>query len=180
MMGSDEKTRVCLGTVIGTHGIRGEVRIKTYTERPEDIAAYGRLDDETGRRSFDIVSVRTTKGDIVVARIKGVEDRDAAENLKGITLHLARSSLPEPDNENEWYHADLIDLNVITMEGEPFGKVVAVQNFGAGDLLEIRQMASRQTIFLPFTSELVPEIDLDRGQIIINPPEEISGEEKET
>ncbi|MGI9483859.1 MAG: ribosome maturation factor RimM [Hyphomicrobiales bacterium] len=160
--------RLCLGAIAGAHGVRGEVRIKTFTETPEAISAYGGLQDEAGTREFIISRVRSAKGG-VVASIKGISDRDGAEGLKGTRLYVPRERLPKPD-EDEFYHADLIGMEAKTSDGATSGTVKAIHNFGAGDVLEI---TGEQTIFIPFTRAAVPEIDLDARLIRVIPPEEI-------
>lgn len=172
-----DENRVQLGHISGAHGVRGEVKIRTYTERPEDISAYGPLSDKTGARQFEIVSLRVIKNGFVVARLKDVADRNAAEALHGIALYVPRDRLPEPD-EDEWYYSDLIGLHAVTPDGDEIGMVVAIQDFGAGDLLEIRPSDSRKTQLVPFTSECVPKVDIDGGQVIVRMPEEIVGEEQ--
>src|SRR5918999_5656085 len=126
--------RILLGHVAGAHGVRGEVLINSYTAAPEDIATYGRITDETGTRALAIMAVRVTaKG--VVARIDGVKDRTAAEALKGMGLYVERDQLPET-GPSEYYHADLIGLPAVAPDGTTIGQVVALHNYGAGDLLE--------------------------------------------
>ena len=167
--------RVLLGHIAGAHGIRGEVLIKSYTEDPAAIASYGPLHDETCDRSFVVTKTRVAaKG--VIARIEGIADRTAAEALKGTSLFVDRDRLPEPDDD-EFYHADLIGMAVVTTAGEHIGDVVALQNFGAGDLLEYRLLDSRRTEFLPFTIAFVPEIDGDARRVIVRLPDITDGED---
>jgi 16S rRNA processing protein RimM len=157
-------SRVLLGHIAGAHGIRGEVLIKSYTGAPEDIASYGPLSDEQGRRfALEVIRV-TAKG--VIARIKGVGDRTAAEALKGVRLWAERSQLP-PTEENEYYHSDLIGLEAVSSEGERIGEVLSVQNYGAGDLLEIRLKNGGKTELLPFAAAFVPEVDIAGGRVIV-------------
>ena len=160
--------RILLGRIAGAHGIRGEVLIKAYTERPEDIAAYGPLDDGTGR-SFGIKVVRVTpKG--VVARIEGVRDRNAAEALDSVSLYVDRERLPALA-EGEFYHADLIGLAAVDPEGRPLGEVVAVYNHGAGDILEVRLTGSGKTELVAFTDAFVPEVDLAARRAVVRLPD---------
>jgi 16S rRNA processing protein RimM len=162
------KHGVLLGHIAGAHGVRGEVLIKSYTAAPEDIAAYGPLADETGTRAFSIKVLRlTAKG--VVARLDGVADRAAAEALKGLRLYVERDKLPDT-RANEFYHTDLIGLAAVTPEGNPIGEVVALHNYGAGDLLEVRLSSSHETEFVPFTSEFVPDVDIAGGRVVIAMP----------
>lgn len=167
-MAGDQLSRILLGRIAGAHGIRGEVLIKTFTAAPEAIAGYA-LGDAGGTRSFRITSARATpKG--VVARLEGVADRNAAEALKGVELYVARSALP-PAAEGEFYHADLVGLAAVDAAGTVLGTIVAVQNFGAGDLLEIRLAGTAKTELVPFTEALVPEVDIAaRRVVVVLPP----------
>jgi len=168
-MAPDGKPRVCLGQILGAHGLAGEVQLRTFTDNPQDIASYGPLQDESGARSFEILKLRPAKKG-PVARLKGVDDREAAEALKGVELYVERDRLPEPDAE-EWYHADLIGLAVEDAKGKRLGRVIAVQNFGSEDLLEIKPETGGKTLLVPFRQATVPEVDLDRGRLVIAPPE---------
>ena len=156
--------RILLGRIAGAHGIRGEVLIKTFTERPEDIAAYGPLDDGGGR-TFTIEAVRVT-GKGVVARLAGIRDRNAAEALKGAPLYVDRGRLPAPA-EGEFYHADLIGLAAVDAEGRPTGEVVGVHNHGAGDILEVRLTETGKTELIAFTDTFVPEVDLATRRVVV-------------
>ncbi len=129
--------QICVGVVTGPHGVGGALRIKSFTARPEDIAAYGPLADETGRRHLELRLLGTAKG-VLIARLPGVEDRDRAAALRGLHLYLPRSALPPPELE-EYYHADLIGLEAVLADGSPLGRVRAVHDFGAGDTLEIER-----------------------------------------
>lgn len=163
-----------LGRVTGAHGIKGEVKVTSFTEVPEDIGAYGPLSGEDGQ-IFVIESLRPLKGGAVAARFAGISDRTAAEALKGTELYVERAKLPEPD-EDEWYHADLIGLTAVSIEDEIIGKVAALQNFGAGDLLEIEPPNRSQHFFVPFTKAAVPIVDLNAGRVVVDPPEDIEDE----
>lgn len=167
-MSPDSDSRLLLGHIAGAHGIRGDVKIRSYTSDPADIAAYGPLSDDDGRRSFAIRSLRVS-GSRVVARIEGVSDRNAAEALKGVGLFVARDRLPRTQDE-EWYVSDLIGCRALESDGGTFGEVVGVQSFGAGDLLEIRPEGRSATVLLPFTRECVPAVDPAAGEIIVAPP----------
>jgi 16S rRNA processing protein RimM len=159
-----EKNRILLGRIAGAHGIRGEVLIKSFTERPEDIAAYGPLDDG-GVRTFTIEAVRAT-GKGVVARLAGVRDRTAAEALRGTPLYVDRARLPPPA-EGEFYHADLIGMAAVDAEGRTVGEVVGVHNHGAGDILEVRLTGSGKTELVAFTDAFVPEVDLAARRLVV-------------
>ena len=157
--------RVLLGRIAGAHGIRGEVLIKTFTHVPEAIGAYGPLGDKRGARTFEIQSVRAmAKG--VVARLQGVGDRNAAEALKGVELYVERERLP-PAADGEFYHADLIGLAAVDGERKPLGEIVAVHNFGAGDLIEVRLTGSGKTELVPFTDAAVPEVDISARRAVV-------------
>jgi len=169
--GDTEKTpRVCLGVVSGAHGIRGEVKIKTFGEDPLALGAYGPLRDEADSLSLKITKVRAAKGG-VVAVIEGIADRNRAEELKGIRLYVSRAALPGLEDE-EYYHADLVGLAVDLSDGQRLGEVIAVDDFGAGPVLEIRpaEPPDAETIFAPFTREVVPQVDLSAGRLILDPP----------
>lgn len=156
---------LALGHISGAHGIRGQVLIKSYAKAPEDIAAYGPLRDEKGERTFTITRTRiTSKG--VVASLAGIEDRNAAEALKGVVLSIARENLPDPE-EDEWYHADLIGLDVRDGENVSIGRVLAVQDFGAGDLVEVRLDGVRDTVLVPFTRDAIPTVAVAEGYIVV-------------
>ena len=162
--------RVCIAQIGAAHGVRGEVRLKAFTEDPLSVRRYGPLETEDGRR-FEIEAVRPTKDDMLVARLKGISDRDTAERLTNLRLYVGRDRLPKPA-DGEFYHADLIGLAATTADGAPFGTVKAVHNFGAGDLLEIEPAAGGATVMLPFTEATVPTIDIAGGRVVIAPPEE--------
>ena len=161
--------RLCLGVIVGAHGVRGLVRIKSFTEAPEDLDAYGPLSDEAGTRRFEVSVTGKAKG-LLLARVAGVGDRDAAEALKGVRLFVDRAALPEPE-EDEYYHSDLIGLAVEDGVGGRLGRVVGVQNYGAGDILEIERPDGTE-LLLPFTKAVVPAVDLAGGRLVVAPPEE--------
>jgi 16S rRNA processing protein RimM len=165
MSGGPRRDRLLLGRIAGAHGLKGEVLVHAFTAAPEDIAAYGALEDASAERTLAVRVVRIgEKG--VIARIEGVEDRTAAEALKGTELWLARERLPPPE-AGEFYHADLIGLAAFAPDGTPVGTVVAVQNYGAGDLIEIRLAGSRRTELVPFTDAFVPEVDVAGGRVVV-------------
>jgi 16S rRNA processing protein RimM len=162
--GTGAEKRILLGRIAAAHGIRGEVLIKTFTERPEDIAAYGPLDDGRGGALTVKVIRVTPKG--VIARITGVADRNGAEALKGVGLHVDRARLPSPD-DGTYYHADLIGLAAVDPEGRPVGEVVGVHNHGAGDLLEVRLAETGKTELVAFTDAFVPEVDVAARRVVV-------------
>ncbi len=159
---------VLLGEIGAAQGLKGEVRLRSYTEQPTAIARYGLLLDERGR-AFEIERVRGTPK-ALIARFKGVTTREAAEALARTKLYVERDRLPER-TEEEWYHADLIGLAAIDVGGKKIGVVVAVQNFGAVDLIEVKPEAGGATVLVPFTRETVPEVDVEGGRLVLVPPE---------
>lgn len=163
-----KERRILLGQIVTAHGIRGEVLVRSYAADPADIASYGPLSDESGKRQFQLCIVRVTdKG--VIARVDGIADRTAAEALRGQSLFISRSKLPNA-GASEFYHADLIGLDAVRPDGSRFGTVRAVHNFGAGDLLEITLADGASSEFVPFTDACVPRVDLDTGTITVIPP----------
>ena len=159
--------KICIAQIGAAHGVRGEVRLKTFTHDPLSVTCYGALEAEDGRR-IEIEAVRPAKH-MLVARLKGVADRNAAAALTNLRLYVAREKLPKPD-EDEFYHADLVGLAAETKAGEAFGMVKAVHNFGAGDLIEVEPANGGATLMLPFNETTVPVIDLARGKIVVEPP----------
>lgn len=160
--------RVLLGEIGAAQGLKGEVRLRSYTAEPGAIADYGALEDEQGR-AVEIESLRGT-AKALIARIRGVTTREGAEALARTKLYIARALLPERDEE-EWYHADLIGLAALDARGTEIGTVVAVQNFGAGDLIEVKPAKGGPTVLVPFTRETVPEVDVEGGRLTLVPPE---------
>lgn len=164
-----DKGRVLLGVVAAPHGVRGLVRIRSFTEDPMTIAAYGPLSDETGKKEYRVEALSTVKG-AVLARIEGVNDRTAAEAVRGLRLYVERSALPAT-GEREWYEADLIGLSAVGRDGRDWGTVIAFHDFGAGRTMEISGgAASRSSVMLPFTDAAVPEIDVAGGKVLVDPP----------
>ncbi len=161
--------RICVAQIGAAHGVRGEVKLRSFTADPLAVKDYGALESEDGSARFEIESVRAAK-DHLVARLAGVRDRDAAERLRNIKLFVPRARLPAAAAD-EFYYADLIGLAAVTADGREFGTVAAVHNFGAGDLLEIRLAAGGATVMLPFTDAAVPRVDIAAGRIVVEPPE---------
>ena len=159
----------------GAHGVRGEVRVKSFCEDPDSLKSYSPLAAADGRL-FHIERLRPAK-DMLVVKFRGVDDRNAAEALNGTELYVDRDRLPAAEEE-EFYHADLIGLTALTEAAEAIGTVVAVQNFGAGDILEIAP-ARGPSLLLPFTKESVPLVDIQAGRIVVAPPAEIADDEPE-
>jgi 16S rRNA processing protein RimM len=164
--------RICVGRIGAPHGIRGEVRLASFTGEPMAIADYGTLENKDGTLSLEIVSARPAKN-VLVARFKGVDDRTAAEKLTNVELYISRERLP-PTEADEFYFADLVGLTAVTADGATFGAVVAVHDFGAGAILELRPDGGAATMMLPFTDATVPTVDIAGGRIVIDPPREVT------
>jgi 16S rRNA processing protein RimM len=169
MAGPEGAPRIVLAVVTGGHGTRGEVRLKSFAEGPAALTDYGALERSDGGAPLEVVSLRPTK-DGLIARFAGVSDRNAADALRGVELSVPRHRLPEPEPD-EFYFADLVGLAAVRPDGEALGKVIAVHNFGAGDVIEVELAGSLETIFVPFTREAVPEIDVAARRLIVDPPE---------
>ena len=165
---------VCVARIGAAHGVRGAVKLWTFTEDPRAVQRYGPLFTRDGARQFEVTHVREAK-DHLVATLKGVATRDEAERLNGIELYVPREKLPDTD-DNEYYHADLIGLAAVTTADQPLGHVVAIHNFGAGDIIEIAPPKGA-TMLLPFTNAVVPTVDLAGRRVVIELPEEIEGED---
>lgn len=166
-MSAPKKKRVCLGAFAGAHGVRGEIKVKSFAARPEDIARYGALESEDGARKFTLKIVRALKGDLLLTRAGEVKTREDAETLKGVRLYIDRAALPEPD-EDEFYLEDLIGLSAVDEAGAALGAVNAVYNFGAGDLIELKDIPDVNGLRLvAFTKENAPAIDLAGKTITI-------------
>jgi 16S rRNA processing protein RimM len=165
---------IALGVFGAPQGVRGELRVKSYTELPQAIASYGPLTDGRGACTFVIEAARSLKGEMLVVRVAGVTTRESAAALTGVELFARREQLPPPDAD-EFYYDDLIGLEAVTNEGEQLGFIVALSNYGAGDILEIAREGG-ETVLLPFTKTVAVEIDFSRGIIVIEPPREVEGE----
>jgi 16S rRNA processing protein RimM len=171
----DSDRLIALGRFGAPQGVRGEIRVKSYTGDPQAIAAYGPLTDEGGARRFVVKPLRPLRDDMIVARVEGVATREAAAALNGVELYARRSQLPPPEPD-EFYYSDLVGLEAVTPEGEALGWVTAVLNHGAGDILEISPAEGGETRLLPFTRAAAPEIDFEGRRIVVIPPAEIEGE----
>ena len=166
--------RVCVARIGAAHGVRGAVKLWTFTEDPLAVQGYGPLMTKDGARQFEIANIREAK-DHLVATFKGITTRNDAEKLNGIELYVPREKLPATDDD-EYYHADLIGLAAVNAADEPLGRVVAIHNFGAGDIIEIAPPKGA-TMLLPFTNAVVPTVDIAGGRVVIELPQEIEGEE---
>ena len=165
---------ICVARIGAAHGVRGAVKLWTFTDDPLAVKRYGPLATKDGARHFEVASAREAKGHLV-ATFKDVTTREAAERLNGVELYVAREKLPDTD-ENEYYHADLIGLAAVTSTDDPLGRVVAIHNFGAGDIIEIAPPRGA-TMLLPFTNAVVPTVDLAGGRVVIELPAEIEGDD---
>ncbi len=164
---------ILVGQVSGAFGVRGEIRIKAFTDDPLGLLRYGALLREDGAAGLNLIGGRAT-GDALISRAKEVETREQAQALRGLRLYIERAALPEPD-EDEFYLADLIGLRVVSPNGSDMGVVKSVMNFGAGDLLEIAPADGGTAWWAPFTKEVVPEVRLALGEIVVEPPAQDDG-----
>ncbi len=168
---------ICIAAIIGAFGIKGELRVKSFCAIPADFGNYGPLSNENGTETYDLRVIGPIKGGYS-CRIKGVQYKDQADALKGTQLYTNRENLPNlPDDE--FYHADLVGLDVFDTGGEKLGHITAVHDHGAGDFLEIAGKGIKNTVLLPFTRHAVPTVDLKTGRIITDPPRGVFSEAKE-
>jgi 16S rRNA processing protein RimM len=163
--------RICVAKIGAAHGIRGEVRLWPFTADPLAIADYGVMESADGARTFEIEAVRQAR-DCLIVRIKGVKDRTAAEKLCHMELYVARDRLPKIEADDEFYYDDLVGLTAVDPAGAPLGAVVAVHNFGAGDLLELKLTGLRDTMLIPFSDATVSNIDIAGGTVVVQLPDE--------
>jgi 16S rRNA processing protein RimM len=167
--------QVCVARIGAAHGVRGAVKLWTFTEDPFAVEDYGPLSTKDGARHFEVASAHEAKDHLVVT-FKGITTRDEAERLNGVELYVPRERLPETEDD-EYYHADLIGLAAVTTADEPLGRVVAIHNFGAGDIIEIAPPAGA-TMLLPFSNAVVPTVDIAAGRVVIELPDEVEGDER--
>jgi len=167
-------SRICVARIGAAHGVRGEVKLWTFTEDPLAVKRYGPLASKDGARQFEVTDARAAKGHLI-ATLKGVASRDEAERLNGVELYIARERLPATAAD-EYYRADLIGLAAVNGAGDPLGRVIAIHNFGAGDIIEIAPTHGT-TLLLSFTNAVVPSVDLAGGRVTIEPPAEIDGDD---
>jgi 16S rRNA processing protein RimM len=177
-MKDNSSARVAVGVFGAPHGVRGEIKIKSYTGDPLAIADYAPLTDQTGQRRFILKKARSLKDDLLIVTVEGVTDRDAAAKLTNLELFASRDLLPEAE-EDEFYHVDLIGLKAIDEHNADIGTVLALHNFGAGDIIEIKPHAGGPSLMLPFTKKTVPSVKIGKGSLTLVMPEEIAGEERE-
>jgi 16S rRNA processing protein RimM len=166
--------QICIARIGAAHGVRGAVKLWTFTEDPLAVKSYGPLTTKDGARQFEVTQIREAR-DHLVATLKGITTRDEAERLNGIELYVTRDRLPATDDD-EYYHADLIGLAAVNSANEPLGRVIAIHNFGAGDIIEIAP-PDGATMLLPFTNAVVPTVDLKGGRVVIELPDEIEGDD---
>ncbi len=166
---------ILVGRFGAAQGVRGEVRVQSYTSDPQAIGTYGPLTDSARANAFVFERLRSLKDDMLVVKVKGVETREEASALTGVELFASRDRLPEP-SEDEFYYDDLVGLLAATSDGRALGRVAAVLNYGAGDILEIVPADGGEALFLPLTKAVVPMIDFSAGSIVVEPPEEIDGQ----
>ena len=169
--------QICIARIGAAHGVRGAVKLWTFTEDPLAVQRYGPLSTKDGARQFEVTHAREAK-DHLVATLKGVTTREDAERLNGLELYVAREKLPATDDD-EYYHADLIGLAAVNAADEPLGRVIAIHNFGAGNIIEIAPLQG-STLLLPFTNAVVPSVDLAAGRVVIELPPEIDGDDPAT
>jgi 16S rRNA processing protein RimM len=170
-------TQICIARIGAAHGVRGAVKLWTFTEDPLAALHCGPLATKDGARQFEVTHAREAKGHLV-ATLKGIATREDAERLNGVELYIAREKLPAT-GEDEYYHADLIGLGAVTAANEPLGRVIAIHNFGAGDIIEIAPPQGA-SMLLPFTGAVVPSVDLAAGRVVIELPKEIDGDDGES
>jgi 16S rRNA processing protein RimM len=166
--------KICVARIGAAHGVRGAVKLWTFTEDPFAVKAYGPLSTKDGTRQFEVEQARGAR-DHLVATFKGVTTREEAERLNGVELYVSREKLPAAE-EDEYYHADLIGLAAVTAADVTIGRVIAIHNFGAGDIIEIAPPQGA-TMLLPFSNAVVPTVDLAGGRVVIELPQEIDGDE---
>ncbi len=162
------RDQILVGVIVGAHGIKGEVKLKSFTSDPLSISRYGPLQSTSGKQ-FEITKLKAAK-DGFIASIKNVSDRNEAETLKGIELFVSREKLPKLKTHEAYAH-DLMGLDVVLENGTRLGKLVDMPNYGAGDLLEVAIEGNNETILIPFTNAFVPQADFSTGKIIVNLPE---------
>ena len=168
-----QSDRLLLGVIAGPRGIKGELKVKSFTENPEDIASYGPLENKAGDQKFEIKLVGVSKN-LPIIRMKGVSDRNKAEAMKGQELYISREKLPETLEDDEFYHADLVGLDVIFEDGTNYGQILRLHDFGGGDIVEIKPdgKGAKASVLVPFTKDLVPTVDMTKGHIVVDLPDD--------
>jgi 16S rRNA processing protein RimM len=166
---------VLVGAFGAPQGVRGEIRVKSFTGEAKSIGAYGALTDAKRSRAFAFERLRALKDDMLVVKLRGIDDRDAAQALTGVEIFARRDQLPPP-KADEFYYDDLVGLEAVTREGKRLGRVASLTNYGAGDILEIAPEGGGEELLLPFTKAVAPVLDFEAGRIVIEPPEEVADE----
>lgn len=166
---------VCVGVIVAPQGVRGELKLHSYTQNPEDLTAYGPLYNQSGTKTFNL-HVKRVQNDVLIATLEGCTDRNAAEVLRGTKLYIPREALPDIEAD-EFYYEDLLGLKVVRPDLSVVGTVKAIHNFGAGDVLELALLESDKTEMLPFTREIIPTINLKEGFVVVHLPEVLIAKE---
>jgi len=177
-MGDASPKKLLMGRIGAAHGIKGEVRIQSFTQEPLALKDYGPFSTNRPGLVIEIEAARATTN-VLVARLRGVTDRTAAEKLNGVELYVDRDRLPPPDDEDDFYHSDLIGLAARLGDGSVLGTVTAIPNFGASDLIEVRDERTGDTFLYPFTKAVVPTINIDEGYLVIEVPVDAEPGEEE-
>ncbi len=167
---------VCIGVITSAHGVRGQVKVHSYTEDPETLFSFGSLFNKNGSKSYTLTPQGGGNDAVFIASIKGINNRNEAEKLHGTELYISRDLLPDTEEE-EFYYTDLIGLKVVQNDGNVFGTVKAIQNYGADDIIEITLADSTKTTLLPFTKAIFPDIRLSEGIITFTPPDVLIAKE---
>ncbi|MDD9900920.1 MAG: ribosome maturation factor RimM [Alphaproteobacteria bacterium] len=168
MTASPAPKMICLAEIVGAQGVRGQVKVKLFGDNPESLVEYSPLCDAKGAFLYTVEKL-IPHGNIWLAALAGVSDRSAAEKLRGTKLYVSRDVLPDVEEDGTYYHADLVGLATKHIDGTDMGRIIAVANFGAGDLLEIKPPKGN-SFYIPFTNEAVPEVSITKGTVTINPP----------
>ena len=176
-MGKGSTSRICVGAISGVRGVHGEIRIKPFTEQPENVGAYGDVETEDGQQRFTLRRLKV-RGKDVTAFIDGVTDRSQAEALKGTRLYVSRETLPALEDD-EFYFADLVGLAVEDERQGVIGQIQAVHDFGAGDILEVRLNETGRNVMVPFTREVIPNVDIEGGKVMMDAPDGLLDEPEE-
>jgi 16S rRNA processing protein RimM len=161
--------KLCVGVITAPRGVRGQVRVKSFTAEPDDIVHYAPLTNADGSTEYRLEIVGHAKG-VLLARVEGIKNREGAEALRGVELFVDRDVLPDGEDEDDFYYADLIGLSAVLPDGSVYGTVKAMHDFGAGDMIEL-SLDGSGNIILPFTKVVVPGVDIANGRIVVDPPE---------
>lgn len=160
---------ICIGIIVSPHGIKGAVKIKTFTEKPENVSLYGELIN--GDESYEIESISVVSANLIIAKLRYINSRDEAELLRNKKLYVAQDRLPKLDNENEFYQNDLINMEVRLENNTPYGYVKSIYNFGSGDILEILVTSTKKSVMLSFTKETFLHVNMKERYLVLSIPE---------